>query len=258
MLIGYARVSKAEQNLDMQLDALRAAGCEKIFSDKQSGAKWERKELHAARSHLRKGDTLVVWKLDRLGRSVIQSVQFLNELHKSEVEFKSLTEDIDTRTPMGKFYFHMAAALAELERDRLIERTNSGLKAARDRGRVGGRKPALSAEQQAMVIEMLRDGGRKMSEVAKLLDVSAPTISRIAGRAGLTLATLDVKGKPRGRKGGRKPALSANQEAHALEMLADGKRSQADIARLFKVSPATVSRLVERAGEAEPLDTTAD
>jgi DNA invertase Pin-like site-specific DNA recombinase len=236
----------------MQLDALMAAGVERryIFSDKQSGAKWERKELHAARSHLRKGDTLVVWKLDRLGRSVIQSVQFLNELHKAEVEFKSLTEDIDTRTPMGKFYFHMAAALAELERDRLIERTNSGLKAARDRGRVGGRKPVLSAEQQANVIEMLRDGGRKMSEIAKLLDVSAPTISRVAARAGLTLATLDAHGKPRGRKGGRKTALTPEREAHALDMLRDGTRSQAEVARIMKVSAPTISRLVERAGAA--------
>src|SRR4051812_7094399 len=108
MLIGYARVSKAEQNLDLQMDALRSAGCEKIFADKQSGASWDRKELQAARSHLRSGDTLVVWKLDRLGRTVLQSVQFLNELHKSDVEFRSLTEGIDTTTPMGKFYFVMA------------------------------------------------------------------------------------------------------------------------------------------------------
>src|SRR3954469_2295935 len=111
MLIGYARVSKAEQNLDMQMDALRLAGCEKIFADKQSGAKWDRAELQAAMSHLRAGDTLIVWKLDRLGRTVLQSVQFLNQLHKSEVEFRSLTENIDTATPFGKFYFHMAAAL---------------------------------------------------------------------------------------------------------------------------------------------------
>ena len=184
MLIGYARVSKAEQNLDMQMDALRAAGCEKIFADKQSGAKWDRAELQAARSHLRAGDTLVVWKLDRLGRTVLQSVQFLAELHKAEVEFRSLTEAIDTNTPMGKFYFHMASALAELERDRLIERTNAGLKAAKARGRKGGRKRVLTVDQEAMALDMLRDGKQTMAGVARLLKVSRMTISRLADRAG--------------------------------------------------------------------------
>jgi DNA invertase Pin-like site-specific DNA recombinase len=183
VLIGYARVSKAEQNLDMQVDALRASGCEKIFADKQSGASWERKELQAARSHLRQGDTLVVWKLDRLGRTVLQSVQFLNELHKAEVEFKSITENIDTTTPMGKFYFHMAAALAELERDRLIERTNAGLKAAKARGRLGGRRRALSSEREEHALELLR-GGRSQTEVAKLMGVNQSTISRVIGRVG--------------------------------------------------------------------------
>jgi DNA invertase Pin-like site-specific DNA recombinase len=258
VIIGYARVSKAEQNLDMQVDALRAAGCEKIFSDKQSGAKWERKELQNAMSHLRAGDTLVVWKLDRLGRSVIQSVKLLSEFAAAKVEFRSLTEDIDTGTPMGKFYFHMAAALAELERDRIIERTRTGLKAARERGRVGGRKPALSAEQQATAIEMLREGGRKMSEVARLLDVSAPTISRVAARAGLTLATIGAEAKPRGRRGGRQRALSPEREALALDMLRDGTKSQADVARILKVSPPTISRLVERVGGSAPLAEAAD
>ena len=107
----------------MQIDALKVAGCDprRIFTDKQSGAKWDRHGLDTAMSHLREGDTLVVWKMDRLGRTVLQSVQFLNSLHKEKIEFRSLTEGIDTNTPMGKFYFHMAAALAELERDKLIE-----------------------------------------------------------------------------------------------------------------------------------------
>jgi DNA invertase Pin-like site-specific DNA recombinase len=142
VLIGYARVSKTEQNLDLQIDALKAAGCDphRIFTDKQSGAKWDRRGLDTALSHLREGDTLVVWKMDRLGRTVLQSVQFLTSLHQEKIEFRSLTEGIDTNTPMGKFYFHMAAALAELERDRLIERTNAGLAAAKARGRKGGRK----------------------------------------------------------------------------------------------------------------------
>ena len=183
MLIGYARVSKTEQNLDMQVDALRAAGCEKIFADKQSGAAWDRKDLLAAQSHLRAGDTLVVWKLDRLGRTVLQSVQFLAALHKLNVEFRSLTEGIDTNTPMGKFYFHMAAALAELERDRLIERTNAGLKAAKARGRKGGRKRALAPDREAQVLELLADGKRSQAEVARIVGVSRPTITRLVGRA---------------------------------------------------------------------------
>jgi DNA invertase Pin-like site-specific DNA recombinase len=173
VLIGYARVSKTEQNLDLQIDALKAAGCDprRIFTDKQSGAKWDRRGLDAAMSHLREGDTLVVWKMDRLGRTVLQSVQFLNSLHKEKVEFRSLTEGIDTNTPMGKFYFHMAAALAELERDRLIERTNAGLAAAKARGRKGGRKRSLSAEQAALALDMMKDGSRSMAQVAKMMNV---------------------------------------------------------------------------------------
>ena len=189
MLIGYARVSKTEQNLDLQIDALKAAGCDphRIFTDKQSGAKWDRRGLDTAMSHLREGDTLVVWKMDRLGRTVLQSVQFLNSLHKEKIEFRSLTEGIDTNTPMGKFYFHMAAALAELERGRLIElieRTTAGLAAAAARGRKGGRKRSLSAEQEALALDMMKDGGRSMAQVAKLMNVSRSTISRLVERAG--------------------------------------------------------------------------
>jgi DNA invertase Pin-like site-specific DNA recombinase len=170
----------------LQIDALKEAGCDprRIFTDKQSGAKWDRRGLDAALSHLREGDTLVVWKMDRLGRTVLQSVQFLNGLHKERIEFRSLTEGIDTNTPMGKFYFHMAAALAELERDRLIERTNAGLAAAKARGRKGGRKRALSAEQAALALDMMKDGSRSMAQVAKLMNVSRSTISRLVERAG--------------------------------------------------------------------------
>ena len=158
-------------------------GARYIFADKQSGATWDRRELQAAQSHLRQGDTLVVWKLDRLGRTVLQSVQFLAELHKAGVEFRSLTEGIDTNTPMGKFYFVLASALAELERDRLIERTNAGLKAARARGRTGGRKRALEADREAHALELLADGKRSQADVARLMGVSRPTITRIVQRA---------------------------------------------------------------------------
>ena len=137
MLIGYARVSKDEQNLDLQTDALNAAGVEKTFTDKLSGAKADRKGLADALSHLRKGDVLVVWKLDRLGRGTLQLMILLNELHERGIDFRSLTEGIDTTTSFGRFYFTMAAALAQLERDRLIERTRAGLAAAKARGRTG-------------------------------------------------------------------------------------------------------------------------
>jgi DNA invertase Pin-like site-specific DNA recombinase len=147
MLIGYARVSKDEQNLDLQIDALNAAGVEKMFTDKISGAKADRKGLADALAHLRRGDVLVVWKLDRLGRSALQLMMLLNELHERDVEFKSLTEGIDTTTPMGRFYFTMSSALAQLERDRLIERTRASLTAAKARGRTGGRKPKLTSDR---------------------------------------------------------------------------------------------------------------
>jgi len=126
----------------------------------------------------------VVWKMDRLGRTVLQSVQFLTSLHKEKIEFRSLTEGIDANTPMGKFYFHMAAALAELERDRLIERTNAGLAAAKARGRKGRRKRALSAEQATLALDMMKEGNRSMAQVAKLMNVSRSTISRLVERAG--------------------------------------------------------------------------
>lgn len=184
MLIGYARVSKDEQNLDLQLDALKEAGVEKryIFTDKLSGVK-ERKGLADALSHARKGDVLTVWKLDRLGRSTIQLMMLLNDLHERGIEFKSLTEGIDTTTPMGRFYFTMSSAMAQLERDRLIERTNAGLKAAKARGRNGGRKPKLTAEQ----IEMARglmEGGKPPREVAKAFGVGRTTLYRSLQREG--------------------------------------------------------------------------
>lgn len=181
MLIGYARVSKDEQNLDLQLDALKAAGVERIFTDKISGVK-ERKGLNDALSHLREGDVLTVWKLDRLGRSTIELMMLLNELHKRKVEFKSLTDGIDTATPMGKFYFTMSSALAQLERDRLIERTRAGLAAAKARGRNGGRKPKLTAEQIEMAKRLL-ESGKPPREVAKAFSVGRTTLYRSLQKA---------------------------------------------------------------------------
>lgn len=177
MLIGYARVSKDEQNLDLQLDALKAAGAERIFTDKISGVKADRKGLADALSHARKGDVITVWKLDRLGRSTLQLMMLLNDLHERGIEFKSLTEGIDTTTPMGRFYFTMSSALAQLERDRLIERTRAGLVAAKARGRNGGRKPKLTAEQIEMARGLL-EGGKPAREVAKAFGVGRTTLYR--------------------------------------------------------------------------------
>jgi DNA invertase Pin-like site-specific DNA recombinase len=182
MLIGYARVSKDEQNLDLQTDALTAAGVEKTFTDKMSGAKADRKGLADALSHLRKGDVLVVWKLDRLGRGTLQLMMLLNELHERGIDFKSLTEGIDTTTSFGRFYFTMAAALAQLERDRLIERTRAGLVAAKTRGRTGGRKPKLTPDQVEMARGLL-DGGKPPRDVAKAFGVGRSTLYRAISRS---------------------------------------------------------------------------
>ena len=155
MLIGYARVSTEDQSLDLQLDALRQAGCERVFTDKASAAKTHRPGLSEAQSHLRagdllpldqfrKGDMVVVWKLDRLGRSVKGLVDLVGELDQQGVQFRSLTDGIDTTTPHGRFFFHMMASLAQMERELTAERTKAGLDAARRRGRMVGRKRRMT------------------------------------------------------------------------------------------------------------------
>ena len=140
MLIGYARVSTQDQNLDLQIDALTKAGCKKLFDDKISGSGKERPGLTKTLEMLREGDTLVVWKLDRLGRSVKNLVDLISDLHKQGVQFKSLTDAIDTGTPSGRFFFHVMASLAEMERELTVERTRAGLEVARKLGRKGGPK----------------------------------------------------------------------------------------------------------------------
>jgi DNA invertase Pin-like site-specific DNA recombinase len=138
MLIGYARVSTQDQNLELQREALSKAGCQKIFEDKASSTLADRPGLTKAQEFMREGDTLVVWKLDRLGRSVKQLVDFVGELHKQGIQFNSLTDSIDTGTPSGRFFFHVMASLAEMEHELIIERTRAGLDAARQLGRKGG------------------------------------------------------------------------------------------------------------------------
>lgn len=176
-LIGYARVSTDDQNLAAQLDALTAEVCLKVFSDKMSAASSHRPGLAAALSHLRPGDTLIVWKLDRLGRSMRALVELMAQLKERGVNFRSITEAIDTATPMGNFFFHMMAAMAQMERELTIERTRAGIAAARARGRHGGRRRALSDTQIQKGKKYFRSG-LGATEVAAMLGVSVPTIYR--------------------------------------------------------------------------------
>jgi DNA invertase Pin-like site-specific DNA recombinase len=189
MLVGYARVSTHDQNLDLQLDALQKAGCEKIFTDKMSGAK-ARPGLDDALSFLRSGDALVVWKLDRLGRSLIDLVTIINTLKEREIHFKVLTENIDTSSPMGELYFHFTAALAQFERRRIRERTMAGLTAARARGRKGGRPHKLNGKQAELAAKMLDDPNNSIEEICEAFPhVSRRTLYRArAGRQSNTLS----------------------------------------------------------------------
>jgi DNA invertase Pin-like site-specific DNA recombinase len=183
MLVGYARVSTEDQNLDLQHDALNKAGCERIFDDKASGARDDRSGLAAALSHLRKGDCLVVWKLDRLGRGLRSLIDFISELRDRGVDFRTLhgSTQIDTNTAQGRFFFHVMAALAEMERDLIRERTRAGLAAARARGRKGGRKPKLTASQICHARKLLADPENTVKNVATSLKVNRATIYRALG-----------------------------------------------------------------------------
>jgi len=177
VLIGYARVSTQDQNLDLQIDALTKAGCRRFFEDKMSGSQAERPGLNKALEMLREGDTLVVWKLDRLGRSVKNLVALVGQLHQQGVQFKSLTDVIDTGTPSGRFFFHVMASLAEMERELTLERTLAGLEVARQLGRKGGRKRKMTDSKIESAKKLLASGVPP-KDVAKNLGVSIPTLYR--------------------------------------------------------------------------------
>ena len=177
MLIGYARVSTQDQNLDLQLEALNKTGCEKIYQDQLSGAKADRPGLNTALEVLRKGDTLVVWKLDRLGRTVKGLVDLVSNLEKREIHFKSITDSIDTSTPAGRFFFHVMASLAQMERELIIERTRAGLEAAKLRGRVGGRTRKMTDSKMESAKKLLKSGVPPR-DVAQNLGISIPTLYR--------------------------------------------------------------------------------
>jgi DNA invertase Pin-like site-specific DNA recombinase len=181
MYVGYARVSTQDQTLDLQKDALEKIGCSKIFTDTASGAKEERKGLDEALTYVRAGDSLVVWRLDRLGRSLKELIDIIKDLNNRNIDFQSLTEHIDTSTPGGKLIFHIFGALAEFERDLIRERTKAGLAAARARGRKGGRPKAQTLNSQkkvAMAQSLYDDKTNTIDEICQTLHISRATLYR--------------------------------------------------------------------------------
>src|SRR6266487_2279501 len=180
MLIGYARVSTQDQTLDLQTDALNSAGCENIFTDMTSGAKSERPGLQEAINHLRAGDTLVVWRLDRLGRTLKHLIATITDLSDKSIGFKSMQENMDTTTSGGKLIFHIFGALAEFEREVIKERTNAGLQAARARGRLGGRPKlqVLDPKKIALAKQLYDDGNMQVKEICDTLHIGRSTLYR--------------------------------------------------------------------------------
>lgn len=179
MIFGYARVSTSDQHTDSQTEALLGAGAEKIFEEKRSGGRWDRPELQKMLDQLRAGDVVLVWKLDRLSRSLLDLLRVIARLDELGVGFRSLTESVDTTTPAGRMLLQMIGAFAEFERSMIRERTREGLKSARKRGRIGGRPKALSAEQTAEAKRMIQSGAKTKAEIARLFDVHPSTISRL-------------------------------------------------------------------------------
>jgi DNA invertase Pin-like site-specific DNA recombinase len=176
MLIGYARVSTQDQVHDLQLDALKAAGCEKIFTDKISGTVAERPGLAKLKEHLRSGDILVVWRFDRLARSLRNLIEWMNYLESKDVALKSLQESIDTSTSAGKLVFHIFGALAEFERNLIQERTQAGLAAARARGRKGGRPILLNKDKRELAINLYNEKKHSVNKVCEMMGISKPTL----------------------------------------------------------------------------------
>jgi DNA invertase Pin-like site-specific DNA recombinase len=176
MLVGYARVSTDDQNLNLQRDALNQAGCEQIFEDQLSGAKAERPGLHQALQYARTGDAIVVWRLDRLSRSLKDLIEMVTLLESRGIGLKSLQEAIDTSSSSGKLIFHIFGALAEFERNLIRERTQAGLQAARARGRRGGRPKALNKDKQALAVKLYDDKKHTVDQICEMMGISKPTL----------------------------------------------------------------------------------
>jgi DNA invertase Pin-like site-specific DNA recombinase len=182
MLIGYARVSTNDQETATQVAALKAAGCERIYREKASGGRWDRPELHRLLDQLRQRDVFVVWKLDRLSRSLRDVLAIMERLSEAEAGFRSLTEAIDTTTPAGRMMMQMVGAFAEFERAMLRERTKAGLESARREGRIGGRRPMLSPQQQAEIRRMVSRGDKTAADAARLFRIHPATVCRLLAR----------------------------------------------------------------------------
>lgn len=183
MLIGYARVSTQDQDNAAQISALEAAGCELIFKEKASGGRWKRPELHRLLGQLRKDDVVVVWKLDRLSRSLKDLLTLMEEIDRAGAGFRSLTEVIDTVSAGGRMLMQMIGTFAEFERAVLRERTRNGLDAARKQGRIGGRRPKLKENQQQEIVQLVHSGKKTAADAARLFNVHPATVSRILQRA---------------------------------------------------------------------------
>ncbi|MFN8531938.1 MAG: recombinase family protein [Dehalococcoidia bacterium] len=199
MDIGYARVSTDDQTLALQLDALKQAGCQKIYRDVASGAKADRPGLAQALDHLRAGDTLVVWRLDRLGRTLTQLIELITLFDTQGIGFRSLTESIDTTTSGGKLIFHIFGALAEFERNLIRERTRAGLAAARARGKKGGRRFKLDTPEKVAVLKKLYDDhSNSVTDICNTLKISPATLYRYIARAKATLPAVEPPPQPAG------------------------------------------------------------
>jgi DNA invertase Pin-like site-specific DNA recombinase len=184
MLIGYARVSKIDrQDTRAQVKALRDAGCKRIFEESASGGRWDRPQLHRALDQVRDGDVLVVWKLDRLSRSLKDMLHILEKLTEVGAGFRSLTENVDSTVPAGKMLLSMLGAFAEFERSMVRERTRMGLQAARDRGRIGGRKPKIKPNQRTEILRMVNSGKTSAAEAARLFGLHRSSVSRLMSQA---------------------------------------------------------------------------
>jgi DNA invertase Pin-like site-specific DNA recombinase len=184
MLLGYARVSTNGQDTAAQVAALKSAGCEKILREKASGGRWDRPELHRLLDQLRKGDVLVVWRLDRLSRSLRDVLMIMERIQEAKAGFRSLTEAIDTTTAPRRMMMQMVGAFAEFERAILRERTKAGLDAARKQGRIGGRRPKLRPNQQDEIVTMVSTGTKTAADAARLFNVHPATVSRLLAKAG--------------------------------------------------------------------------
>jgi DNA invertase Pin-like site-specific DNA recombinase len=183
MLIGYARVSTDNQETAAQVAALKSAGCERIYREKASGGRWDRPALQEILARVREGDVLVVWKIDRLSRSLRDLLTIMERLGDADARFRSLTEAVDTTTPAGRMMLHIAGSFAEYERAMLHERTRSGLELARQDGRIGGRRPKLTSVQQQKLVRLVSQGTKTAAEAARLFDVHPATASRLLTRA---------------------------------------------------------------------------